>query len=103
MALAERLIPTVVAQEEPSPNPPLGPRNGTSLEPACLTPAQVARLLQVSEKTLHRWAKQDASMPMLRIGRSVRFPRERLLTWLRRREQGRAQQRGRTASSITAR
>jgi excisionase family DNA binding protein len=64
------------------------------LEPTYLTPAQVAQLLQVSEKSVDRWPKQDASMPMLKIGKVVRFPRERLLTWLRQREQGRARPRG---------
>ena len=59
-----------------------------SAEAGYLTPAQVAELLQVSEKSVYRWAKADASMPMLRIGGTVRFPRERLERWLRNREQG---------------
>jgi hypothetical protein len=37
---------------------------------------------QVDEKTVLRWSLQDASMPVLRRGRVVRFPRERLLVWL---------------------
>ena len=53
--------------------------------PVYLTPAQVADLLQVSEKTVSRWSLQDASMPTLRIGRVVRFEREALMSWLRRR------------------
>jgi hypothetical protein len=40
---------------------------------------QVAELLQVDEKTVLLWSLQDASMPVLRRGRVVRFPRERLL------------------------
>jgi excisionase family DNA binding protein len=55
-------------------------------EPAYLTAPQVADLLQVDEKTVLRWSLQDASMPVLRRGRVVRFPRERLLTWLERQE-----------------
>jgi len=55
-------------------------------EPAYLTALQVAELLQVDEKTVLRWSLQDASMPVLRRGRIVRFPRERLLTWLERQE-----------------
>ena len=55
-------------------------------EPAYLTALQVAELLQVDEKTVLRWSLQDASMPVLRRGRVVRFPRERLLVWLERQE-----------------
>ncbi len=55
-------------------------------EPAYLTALQVADLLQLDEKTVLRWSLQDASMPVLRRGRVVRFPRERLLTWLERQE-----------------
>lgn len=54
--------------------------------PVYLTALQVAELLQVDEKTVLRWSLQDASMPVLRRGRVVRFPRERLLTWLERQE-----------------
>ena len=38
----------------------------------------------LDEKTVLRWSLQDASMPVLRRGRVVRFPGERLLTWLER-------------------
>ena len=58
-----------------------------------LTAAQVGRLLQVSEKSIYRWAQADPSMPVLRIGGTVRFPRERLERWLREREQGRPRMR----------
>jgi excisionase family DNA binding protein len=51
-------------------------------EPEYLTAAQVARVLQVSSKNVYRWAERDATMPTLRIGRLVRFPRQRLLRWL---------------------
>jgi len=53
-----------------------------------MTAVEVARLLQVSAKSIYRWAAQDATMPVLRIGGVVRFPRERLLRWLRNHEQG---------------
>jgi excisionase family DNA binding protein len=55
-------------------------------EAVYLTALQVAELIQVDEKTVLRWSLQDASMPVLRRGRVVRFPRERLLTWLERQE-----------------
>jgi excisionase family DNA binding protein len=66
-----------------------------------LTPAQVAELLQVSEKTVSRWSLQDASMPTVRIGRVVRFEREALLAWLRRRQpRGSAQRQRKDGPSV---
>src|SRR6266404_4833318 len=59
-------------------------------EPHYLTATQVADLLQVHPATVYRLASADATMPALRIGGAVRFPRERLLRWLRDREQGRS-------------
>lgn len=56
--------------------------------PVFLTAEQVAALLQVSEKSVLRWAAADATMPALRIGRTLRFDRERLLAWFRLNTQG---------------
>lgn len=53
-----------------------------------LTIEQLAGLLQVSQKSVSRWASTDPSMPVLRLGRTVRFPKDRVLRWLRSREQG---------------
>jgi excisionase family DNA binding protein len=61
--------------------------NGKS-EPEYMTGQEVATMLQVSVKSVWRWADKDRSMPVLKIGGTVRFPRERLLRWLQRREQG---------------
>ena len=58
----------------------------TAPESLYLTARQVADLVGVAEKTVLRWSLQDASMPVLRRGRVVRFPRERLLAWLERQE-----------------
>jgi excisionase family DNA binding protein len=58
----------------------------TAPEPIYLTARQVADLVRVAEKTVLRWSLQDASMPVLRRGRVVRFRRERLLVWLERQE-----------------
>ena len=60
---------------------------------AYLTAEQLAELLQVSPKSVFRWATEDPTMPTLRIGRTVRFPRERLERWLAAREQGRGRAR----------
>ncbi len=57
--------------------------------PEYLTVEQVAELLQVSTKTVRRWAKDDASMPVWQKEQVIRFHRERLLKWLSDREQGR--------------
>jgi excisionase family DNA binding protein len=54
--------------------------------PTFLTPRQVADMLQVDERTVLRWARQDASMPTTRLGRVVRFEREPLLRWLARKQ-----------------
>ena len=53
-----------------------------------LTAEQVAELLQLGAKSIYRLAKSDPTMPMLKLGGTVRFPRERLERWLRDREQG---------------
>lgn len=63
--------------------PPAGPGM-----PIFLTAKQVADLLQVSVKSVLRWAAQDPTMPVLRIGRTVRFDRERLLRWVGMKSQG---------------
>jgi hypothetical protein len=68
---------------------------------AYLTPREVAALLQVSRAAVYRLAKDDPTLPVLRLGGAgrpdslgregrvtLRFPRERLLVWLRSREQG---------------
>jgi excisionase family DNA binding protein len=59
--------------------------NGEAL-PAFLTARDVADMLQVDERTVLRWAQQDASMPATRVGRVVRFEREPLLRWLARKQ-----------------
>lgn len=62
-----------------------------------LLPAELAAHLKLSKKTIYRLAAQDPTMPVLRIGGSVRFPRGRLETWLRAREQGPGRPRRRAA------
>ncbi len=82
------------------------------------TPAEVAEMLKVSEKSIYRWADQDPTMPCVRFqppgppkivrdkkGRTrrapatVRFPREPLERWLRARTQGAARTRDPLPSS----
>ena len=71
----------------------------TASDPAYLTARQVADLLQVDEKTVQRWSLQDASMPVLRRGRVVRFPRDRLFVWLERQEPRAARRQHKSAAA----
>lgn len=66
---------------------------------AYLTATQVGRMLQLSAKSVYRLATADPTMPMLKLGGTVRFPRERLERWLRDREQGRPRTRSLSAVS----
>lgn len=68
--------------------------------PSYLTPQQVADMLQVDERTVLRWALHDASMPVTRIGRVIRFEREPLLRWLARKRPRTAQ--GSTQGAVAA-
>jgi excisionase family DNA binding protein len=64
--------------------------NGHERGPAeYLTADEVGTILRLSPKTIYRLAKADPTLPMLKLGGAVRFPRERLLRWLWDREQGR--------------
>jgi len=56
-----------------------------------LTVEEAAELLRRSAKSVYRLVKLEPSMPALKLGGGVLFPRDRLLKWLRDREQGRAQ------------
>ncbi len=70
------------------------PVSAEPMDPVYLIPLEVAALLRVKNaKSVYRWMKADPTMPALKIGGTVRFPRERLLAWLRAREQGHAQPR----------
>ena len=66
---------------------------------AYLTATQVGTMLQLSAKSVYRLATADPTMPMLKLGGTVRFPRERLERWLRDREQGRPRTRSLSAVS----
>jgi Helix-turn-helix domain len=73
------------------------PARPASPEAEYLTPADVATLLKVSLKSIYRWVGEDPSMPAIWLGRgggprkrggTLRFPRQRLLLWLKAKEQG---------------
>jgi len=68
--------------------------------PSYLTPKQVADMLQVDERTVLRWAQQDAYMPATRIGRVIRFEKTALERWLARKRPRSAQ--GSTQTAVAA-
>lgn len=57
-------------------------------DPTFLTVKQVSEWLQVSTKSVTRWAAADPTMPVLRIGKTIRFDKDRLTNWLRAKSQG---------------
>ncbi len=64
----------------------------TTQEQVYWTREEVASLLRVEVRSLDRWRKKDPTLPALKIGGkagTVLFHRERLMAWLRSREQGR--------------
>ena len=66
---------------------PNGPAQSAPILPVYVTPRQVADMLQVDERTVLRWAAQDASMPVSRFGgRVIRFERTALVRWLERKQ-----------------
>jgi hypothetical protein len=84
-----------VAAETATQTPPGGQQNHAAARagaPAYLTARDVADLLKLDDKTIFRWAKEDASMPVLKRGR------ERLLGWLQRQER----RAPRTTAGVTA-
>jgi excisionase family DNA binding protein len=70
-----------------TPAPESDGNDGAHL-PKYLTAEEVAVMLQVSEKSVYRWAKVDASFPALKVGGTLRFPVDRLVPWLLQRTQG---------------
>jgi excisionase family DNA binding protein len=80
------LMPRTMRQRDSDPHVPPGPT--AEAMASYLTAVQIAELLQVSAKSIYRWAAGDPTFPRLKIGATVRFPRERLLRWLQDREQG---------------
>jgi excisionase family DNA binding protein len=72
---------------------------GRSNDQAYFTAADIADLLQVSTKTVSRWALEDSTMPATKIGRVVRFERSALMRWRQRHQPRRSAQDQRNAGS----
>jgi excisionase family DNA binding protein len=50
------------------------------------TPQQLARELEVGERTLARWRATRKGPPAIKVGRDVRYSRESVRKWLERLE-----------------
>jgi excisionase family DNA binding protein len=61
---------------------PVGTMDEISPESTFLKKSQVAKMFQVSERTIENWVS-DGFLPAFRIGRSVRFNREAILNKIR--------------------
>lgn len=83
--------------------PPLAASSSGPGSPDYLLPEEVAKLLRLSSKSVYRLAAEDPTVPVLRLGRTVRFPRERLFRWLKAREQGPGRPRQRTREPVSSR
>jgi excisionase family DNA binding protein len=57
-------------------------RTEPTIEPMLLTSRQAARLLAISERTLYTFTKAGA-IPVVRIGRAVRYGTDDLREWIR--------------------
>lgn len=70
--------------------------------PPYLTPQEIGEMLGVHPRTVLRWAVEDASMPVTRLGRRViRFEREAFLRWLARKRPRIAQRSAQEGSSAS--
>ena len=65
-----------------------------------LTVRQVAELLQVSTRTVQRLVESEPTLPVLKLGGVLRFPRARLERWLRDREAGAPRTRSQVRSTL---
>jgi predicted DNA-binding transcriptional regulator AlpA len=72
---------------------------GAETEPIYDTADDIGKIIKLSSKTIYRMAVKDPSFPSLRVGGSIRFPRDRVLRWFRDREQGRRPRQGRNGES----
>ena len=63
-----------IAKMVPAPEPPL------------VSPRQAARLLSVSERTLYAFTR-NGTIPVVRLGRSVRYSLDDLREWIRSRSE----------------
>src|SRR2546425_6381389 len=58
-------------------------------------------MLQLDQRTVLRWAAEDASMPTTRIGRVIRFEQAALFRWLALKKRGRREEQTHGEGSTT--
>jgi len=56
------------------------------MEEEFLTPGELIKLLKISRATIDRWRKEG--MPSLKIGKNVRFEKNKVLDWIKENKQG---------------
>jgi excisionase family DNA binding protein len=56
-------------------------------EPLLLEPREAARMLRISERTLNTYT-MNGTLPVTRIGRSVRYSPDALRAWIAKQEGG---------------
>jgi len=74
------------------PNRPLGllsTSQSREIEPMLLRPQEAAKLLAISPRKLWQLTNMG-EVPVVRIGRSLRYPREELRAWISKRQRARA-------------
>ena len=64
----------------------IGARKEQSLRPLLLSPRDAAKALSISEKTLFNYTKAG-DIPVVRIGRAVRYSLDDLKAWIARRSE----------------
>jgi predicted DNA-binding transcriptional regulator AlpA len=57
-------------------------------KPEYLLPKEFAAVVRLHEKSVYRLMKADPTFPHVRVGGSLRIPRERALRWLAKRTSG---------------
>ena len=57
-------------------------------DPIFWTADDVGKVIKLTDKSVYRLAKKDPTFPCVKIGGSLRFPRDRVLKWLAQRTQG---------------
>jgi predicted DNA-binding transcriptional regulator AlpA len=70
----------------------------TNADPIYDKADDIGKIVKLSVKTIYRLSAADPTFPSIKIGGSIRFPRERVIRWFRAREQGRAHQRQETTA-----
>ena len=64
------------------------PKGETMADQQFLTPAQLAKSLQVSKRTLSRWTEEGRLPKPLRVAQTIRYPRAAIDAWAKQKQGG---------------